>query len=152
MPLLDSCINSIFEPGNIGSSSGLPPTVITPGYTPPAPSFLTADSGSVPENQTLSFTITTDEQCTIAITGGADSAQFELVTTALAFDHILRWVGDGTQDFEAPADVGLNNTYVVTVTVTDGAANTAMQTITITVTDDTTEGSPIGLLLVLTKV
>jgi hypothetical protein len=31
MPLLDSCINAIFEPGNIGSSSGTPPTVITPG-------------------------------------------------------------------------------------------------------------------------
>ncbi len=30
MPTLDTCINSIFEPGNIGSSSGTPPTVITP--------------------------------------------------------------------------------------------------------------------------
>ncbi len=36
MPLLDSCVNSIFEPGNIGSSSGTTPTVIRPGtlYTP----------------------------------------------------------------------------------------------------------------------
>lgn len=31
MPTLDHCITSIFEPGNIGSSSGTPPTVITPG-------------------------------------------------------------------------------------------------------------------------
>ncbi len=31
MPLLDGCINSIFEPGNIGSSTGTPPTVISPG-------------------------------------------------------------------------------------------------------------------------
>lgn len=31
MPILDSCINSIYEPGNIGSSSGETPTVITPG-------------------------------------------------------------------------------------------------------------------------
>ncbi len=31
MPLLDNCINSIYEPGNIGSSSGTPPTVIAPG-------------------------------------------------------------------------------------------------------------------------
>lgn len=31
MPTLDSCINGIYEPGNIGSSSGTPPTVITPG-------------------------------------------------------------------------------------------------------------------------
>ncbi len=36
MPTLDSCVNSIFEPGNIGSSSGTTPTIIRPGtlYTP----------------------------------------------------------------------------------------------------------------------
>jgi hypothetical protein len=36
MPTLDSCINNSFEPGNIGSSSGETPTVITGGslYTP----------------------------------------------------------------------------------------------------------------------
>lgn len=36
MPTLDSCINSVFEPGNIGSSIGTTPVVITPGslYTP----------------------------------------------------------------------------------------------------------------------
>ncbi|MGY4570489.1 hypothetical protein ACVWY5_003559 [Bradyrhizobium sp. USDA 3256] len=36
MPTLDNCINSIFEPGNIGSSSGQPPTTIRVGtiYTP----------------------------------------------------------------------------------------------------------------------
>lgn len=31
MPTLDSCINAIFEPGNIGSSTGTPPVVVTPG-------------------------------------------------------------------------------------------------------------------------
>lgn len=31
MPTLDNCINSVFEPGNIGSSSGTTPVVITPG-------------------------------------------------------------------------------------------------------------------------
>lgn len=36
MPTLDDCINSVFEPGNIGSSAGTTPTVISPGslYTP----------------------------------------------------------------------------------------------------------------------
>ena len=36
MPLLDNCINSVYEPGNIGASSGEPPTIIRPGtiYTP----------------------------------------------------------------------------------------------------------------------
>ena len=31
MPTLDSCINSMWEPGNIGASSGTTPTVVTPG-------------------------------------------------------------------------------------------------------------------------
>lgn len=31
MPVLDSCINATFEPGNIGSNPGTTPTVITPG-------------------------------------------------------------------------------------------------------------------------
>lgn len=31
MPTLDSCITSVYEPGNIGSSSGMPPVVVTPG-------------------------------------------------------------------------------------------------------------------------
>jgi hypothetical protein len=36
MPTLDTCIGSVFEPGNIGSSSGQPPTTVRPGtlYTP----------------------------------------------------------------------------------------------------------------------
>jgi hypothetical protein len=35
-PLLDGCITSVFEPGNIGADSGTPPTIIRPGtlYTP----------------------------------------------------------------------------------------------------------------------
>lgn len=36
MPLLDSCINSVFEPGNIGASAGAPPVIIYVNtlYTP----------------------------------------------------------------------------------------------------------------------
>jgi hypothetical protein len=36
MPVLDSCIDAIFEPGNIGSSIGEVPTTIRVGtlYTP----------------------------------------------------------------------------------------------------------------------
>jgi hypothetical protein len=36
MPTLDNCINSVFEPGNIGSSIGTTPVVIRKGsiYTP----------------------------------------------------------------------------------------------------------------------
>jgi len=31
MPVLDSCVTSAFEPGNIGASSGTQPIVIRPG-------------------------------------------------------------------------------------------------------------------------
>ncbi len=31
MPTLDSCVNSVFEPGNIGSSAGTTPTVVVFG-------------------------------------------------------------------------------------------------------------------------
>lgn len=126
-------------------------------YRPPSdttpPTFLTSTSGSVIENATLSFTITTDEKTTKVITGGADSAQFELVSGGTsAFSHVLRWSSNGTRDFDAPADTDLNNTYVVQVTATDESGNnTTQQTITITVIDDVSEGSPMGLLLALTK-
>lgn len=124
-------------------------------FVPPAdiepPHFLTANSGSNNEAQLLSFTITTDEKCTLALTGGADVAQFELVTTSLAFSHVLRWVGDGVQHHGLPADSDLNNTYVVQVTATDESGhNSTNQTITITVME-VIAGQPIGLLLAITK-
>jgi len=31
MPVLDSCVTSLYEPGNIGASSGSTPIVIRPG-------------------------------------------------------------------------------------------------------------------------
>jgi hypothetical protein len=36
MPVLDDCVTSAYEPGNIGASTGAPPVIITPGtlYTP----------------------------------------------------------------------------------------------------------------------
>lgn len=122
-----------------------PPSDTTP------PTFLTGTSGSAAEGIVLAFTIATDEQCTIAITGGADAAQFELATASLAFSHVLRWVGNGVQHHGTPADSDLNNTYVVQVTATDQSGiNQTSQTITITV-NEVIAGQPIGLLLVLTR-
>jgi hypothetical protein len=36
MPLLDDCITALYEPGNIGATSGEPPTIVRPGtiYSP----------------------------------------------------------------------------------------------------------------------
>lgn len=119
------------------------------------PRVLSSASGSVYENSALAFTITTDEKTTKAVTGGADAAQFEIVTGATsAFSHTLRWVGNKTQDYENPADADLNNVYVVQITATDESGrNSTNQTVSITVLDVVIEdaGKPIGLLLSLTK-
>jgi hypothetical protein len=39
MPILDNCVGSTYEPGNIGSSSGVTPVVITPGSLVPPESY-----------------------------------------------------------------------------------------------------------------
>jgi hypothetical protein len=75
----------------------------------------------------LAHALTADESVTWSVVGGADQAQFEISGST------LRWIGDGTQDFHAPADADANNTYIVTVRATDLSAHTTDQTITVTV-------------------
>lgn len=109
-------------------------TLLGPDVAPPV--FTSATTGNNPENTVLAFTVTTNEPTTKVITGGADLARFEIVSGGtINVSHTLRWLANTTKDFEAPDDVGTNNTYVVIVTATDAATNAAPQTITITVTD-----------------
>lgn len=96
-------------------------------FTPPV--ITSASSGSNPENSVLAFSLTANESVTWSITGGADSTLFEISGST------LRWLGNGTKDFESPNDSDTNNTYTVQVTATDLKGNTTNQTITITVTD-----------------
>jgi len=130
MPLnLDSCITGIFVPGNIGASSGLPPIVrVVPppgGHTVPTiTSDATVDNV---ENATLALALTADETVTWAIVGGADAAKFELSGST------LRWIGDGTKDFEIPDDADTDNAYEVTVRATNTALFSTDQDIIITV-------------------
>ncbi len=79
-----------------------------------------ADSG-----QTVTFTLS----------GGADAGLFSLTPAG-----VLRF--NTAPDYEVPMDVGTNNVYEVTITVTDDGtpARMTMQTLTITVTDVTNEG------------
>ena len=94
-----------------------------------APTITSASTASVLEGARLAHSLTADEAVTWSIVSGADQADFELSGAT------MRWVGNGTQDYEAPADADTNNAYVVTVRATDGASNTTDQTITVTVTD-----------------
>lgn len=98
-------------------------------------------SGNVNENSTLSHALTATRPATFAIRtvaqNGAslDDTRFEISGST------LRWVGNGTKDYEAPNDSNTNNTYVVVVRATNAyTGQTADQTITYTVTD-VAEGS-----------
>jgi VCBS repeat-containing protein len=96
-----------------------------------APAFTSSASPSVPENTTAVLTATTSDpennSITYSITGGVDQAFFSITTGG-----VLTFLA--APNFEAPADSGANNTYVVQVTANDGTNNTN-QTVTVTVTD-----------------
>lgn len=81
------------------------------------------------ENSVLAHALTANKTVTWSIVGGADAAKFDISGST------LRWLGNGTKDFEAPDDANTDNAYVVQVRATDSFSNFANQTITVTVTD-----------------
>lgn len=103
--------------------------------------FTSAASGNVAESATLSHTLTATRPATWAIrTSGQDAASVDYAQFEIS-GSTLRWVSNGTKDYEAPADTGANNTYVVVVRATNAyTGQTVDQTITYTVTD-VVEGS-----------
>lgn len=106
------------------------PVVVDTG----AVSFSTGEAANCDDDAQLAHTITTAPATTKAITGGADASHFEIVSGGSSnVSHTLRWLSNGTRDFDNPTDTGANNTYVVQVTATDGSGNAKSQTITITV-------------------
>lgn len=95
-----------------------------------APQFTSATTANNAENSVLAHTLTTDDPSTFTLVGGADQARFEVSGAT------LRWLSNGTKDFEAPDDADTNNTYVASVRATSIATGeTTDQTVTITVTD-----------------
>ena len=86
---------------------------------------------SIAENTTAVHTFTANELVTWSVPSGADAVRFSISAAG-----ILRF--DPAPNFESPTDAGdgaNNNTYVVVVRATDGAGNTAEQTVTVTVTN-----------------
>ncbi len=98
---------------------------------------------SVAEGMTEVTTITaTDadgDEVTFTLSGGEDESEFSLTPTgALTFTN--------APDYEVPTDVDMDNDYVVEVTATDGQTpplTAIIQTLTITVTDETNENAPV---------
>lgn len=98
------------------------------------PSFTTTAATSIPENTTEVLTVVaTDvdappQVITYSLTGGADQSKFQITS-----DGVLTF--KVAPDFENPTDAGGNNVYEVQVTANDGQGGTAVQNLSITVTD-----------------
>lgn len=109
--------------------SATAPTITAPGGTAGA----STAAISVPELQTTVGDFNANKAVTWSITGGADQAKFSInsATGALSFAS--------APAFLSPTDSDTNNTYVVELTATDLQATpqTAVQTVTVTVTDAT---------------
>jgi hypothetical protein len=112
-----------------GASTGPLSSTLTVTIDTTAPTITSTNTASVAENAALSKALTANETVTWALTGGVDAAHFEISGST------LRWLSNGTKDYETPGDTGTNNTYVVDIAATDTAGNQAFQSITVTVTD-----------------
>jgi serralysin len=100
-----------------------------------APTFTSSSTFSAAENIATSATAATirvSESATVTISSGADAARFN-ITRSETDTAIVKF--NASPDFEAPADVGGNNIYEITLTATDAASNAGTQSITITVTN-----------------
>jgi len=101
------------------------------------PVFTSATAVTVPENTAGTvYTATANDPegkaVTYTISGGADAARFTIGASG-AVSFIT------PPDFEHPTDSDTNNTYLITVSASDGV-NTVAQNVTITVSDVPGEG------------
>lgn len=105
-----------------------------------APTFTSANSASVAENQTSAIDVNAtdvdNDTITYSISGGADASLFSIVpaTGVVTFNT--------APDFEAPADAGTDNIYNIVVTADDGNGGSTNQSIAVTVTDVADNGNP----------
>ncbi|MCF8212216.1 MAG: DUF4347 domain-containing protein, partial [Rhodoferax sp.] len=112
--------------GNVINAGGFPPVITSNG------GGATASINVVENVSTVSTVTATDpdnNSVTFSITGGTDSGKFAINTTTGALTLVA------APNFEAPTDSDNNNIYVVDVTANDGQAGTAVQTITVNVTN-----------------
>jgi Ca2+-binding RTX toxin-like protein len=76
-----------------------------------------------------------DEQLTWSIAGGADASRFQVNASTGVLSFVT------APDFEQPTDSGANNSYEVTLRVTDKGNLTNDQAITVNVTNNANEGA-----------
>ena len=97
-----------------------------------APTFSAPNTYSIPENSTNIGNIVVNESSTMSIDSGEDKLRFSL-TRINETSSVLSFVS--APNFEAPADVGSNNSYIVVLRAVDAANNAKLETFTVTVTD-----------------
>ena len=105
------------------------PPVFTSGPTVTVPY---AENGTIPVTTVLATDADQGQTVSFTLTGGVDDSKFSITPAGeLTFNT--------APDYESPTDIGKDNEYEVIVTATDGKTPpimTAMQTLTITVTNE----------------
>ena len=107
------------------------------GYNPNNPPVIdgSTTSYSVIENQTSAFTVSASDadgdSLTYSISGGEDGSLFNISSAG-----IVTFIT--APDFEVPTDSNGDNSYALTVSVTDGTTS-ASQNFSVTVTNDTSD-------------
>ena len=116
-----------------------------------APTFTSSDAFDAAENTTAAGTVVaTDadsgDNVTYEVTGGADQAKFSIGSTsgALTFNTAPNYESPTDAASTSPSNAAGNNEYIVAVTATGGTGDremTAVQTITVTVTNEEEAGT-----------
>ena len=120
------------DAGSASGAGGSGIVIASYSFDVTAPTFPSAETFNTAENSTSVGSITASESATITIFGGEDQSKFSISrltdsSTALSFIT--------APDFEAPTDVGANNTYIVVFRAIDSYSNAGYETVTVTVTN-----------------
>jgi len=128
-------ITSVTHTQGFRAGNGVATVSYGPAPDTTAPTFTSTSTFTVSENILTSAnaaTIKVSESSTITATAGSDLARFDVVYS----DSITVFIRfKVSPNFEAPADVGTNNVYELTLRAVDTAGNIQTQAITISVTD-----------------
>ena len=105
-----------------------------------APAFTSSSSVSVAENTsgsiyTASATDSDGDSLTFSISGGNDQSQFSINSSSGELSFVA------APDYEAPSDSGSDNSYQVTLNVSDGEASDSLE-LTVSVTDISAPDAP----------
>lgn len=128
----DNTFEVIVKATDLGGNSATDNITISISDVDEAPVITSGAALSAAENQIVAGAIVvSDDKAGVAfsITGGADAALFVVDATTGDLSFVT------TPDFEAPADAGANNVYDVQVTAIDSGDQTAVQSLTVGVTN-----------------